>query len=197
MPQIVYYFAAYLNLVAQQAISYGDRVDFVVPTLFLRGLIHSKHSFILQLLHPLCHFVPVIAGHRKKKTLQIAGSVLAALNGQPSEATELQQLEDLVAKTSFQNIINSKKYSLCFLQKRKTETAVQVITDTTAYKKQNMKRLRIITTADADGNIKGYVQEPQTDLPLNQKGKLDVGGAAAFPPYRPTQARPHPASPAK
>ena len=35
----------------------------------------------------------------------------------------------------------------------------------------------IITTADADGNIKGYVQEPQTDLPLNQKGKLDVGGA--------------------
>ena len=32
LPQIVYYFAAYLNLVARQAISYGDKVDFVVPT---------------------------------------------------------------------------------------------------------------------------------------------------------------------
>ncbi len=32
LPQIVYYFAAYFNLVARQAISYGDRVDFVVPT---------------------------------------------------------------------------------------------------------------------------------------------------------------------
>lgn len=35
----------------------------------------------------------------------------------------------------------------------------------------------IIVTGDADGNIKGYVQEPQTDLPLNARGKLDVGGA--------------------
>lgn len=35
----------------------------------------------------------------------------------------------------------------------------------------------IIVTGDANGNIKGYVQEPQTDLPLNAYGKLDVGGA--------------------
>lgn len=35
----------------------------------------------------------------------------------------------------------------------------------------------IIVTGDAHGNIKGYVQEPQTDLPLNSRGKLDVGGA--------------------
>ena len=32
LPQIVYYFAAYLNLVNKQAISYGIPVDFVVPT---------------------------------------------------------------------------------------------------------------------------------------------------------------------
>ena len=32
LPQIVYYFAAYLNLVNQNAIAYGDNVDFVVPT---------------------------------------------------------------------------------------------------------------------------------------------------------------------
>lgn len=32
LPQIVYYFAAYLNLVNQKAITYGDKVDFVVPT---------------------------------------------------------------------------------------------------------------------------------------------------------------------
>ncbi len=35
----------------------------------------------------------------------------------------------------------------------------------------------IIVTGDAHGNIKGYVQEPQIDLPLNERGKLDVGGA--------------------
>ncbi len=32
LPQIVYYFAAYLNLVDKKAIAYGDKVDFVVPT---------------------------------------------------------------------------------------------------------------------------------------------------------------------
>ena len=32
LPQIVYYFAAYLRLVDKQAIAYGDPVDFVVPT---------------------------------------------------------------------------------------------------------------------------------------------------------------------
>ena len=32
LPQIVYYFAAYLNLVDKQAIAYGTPVDFVVPT---------------------------------------------------------------------------------------------------------------------------------------------------------------------
>lgn len=32
LPQIVYYFAAYLNLVNQKAVAYGDKVDFVVPT---------------------------------------------------------------------------------------------------------------------------------------------------------------------
>ena len=32
LPQIVYYFAAYLNLVKSQAVKYGDKVDFVVPT---------------------------------------------------------------------------------------------------------------------------------------------------------------------
>ena len=32
LPQIVYYFVAYLNLVNQNSIAYGDKVDFVVPT---------------------------------------------------------------------------------------------------------------------------------------------------------------------
>ena len=35
----------------------------------------------------------------------------------------------------------------------------------------------IVVTADANGQAKGYVQEPQVEIPLNEKGKLDVGGA--------------------
>lgn len=35
----------------------------------------------------------------------------------------------------------------------------------------------ITVTADAKANVKGYVNNPNADLPLNAKGKLDVAGA--------------------
>lgn len=35
----------------------------------------------------------------------------------------------------------------------------------------------LTVTADHLGRVKGYVREPQVDLPLNSKGKLDVSGA--------------------
>lgn len=35
----------------------------------------------------------------------------------------------------------------------------------------------ILVTADSQGNVKGYVGNPQVMLPPNAKGKLDVGGA--------------------
>jgi molecular chaperone Hsp33 len=35
----------------------------------------------------------------------------------------------------------------------------------------------ITVTADAFGHVKGYVNNPHVDLPLNAKGKLDVAGA--------------------
>lgn len=35
----------------------------------------------------------------------------------------------------------------------------------------------LTVTADAKGNVKGYVREPQVVLPANAQGKLDVGGA--------------------
>jgi molecular chaperone Hsp33 len=38
----------------------------------------------------------------------------------------------------------------------------------------------IVSVARADGTIKGYVDNPRIDMPLNEMGKLDVGGAVGL-----------------
>ena len=36
---------------------------------------------------------------------------------------------------------------------------------------------QILATALADGRVKGYIANPEVELPLTEKGKLDVGGS--------------------
>ncbi len=36
---------------------------------------------------------------------------------------------------------------------------------------------QILATANAGGSVKGYIANPHVELPLNERGKLDVGGA--------------------
>ena len=36
---------------------------------------------------------------------------------------------------------------------------------------------QILATANAEGKVKGYIANPDVDLPLNERGKLDVGGS--------------------
>lgn len=90
------------------------------------------------------------------------------------KARKIHDLSPL-ATAAFGRMLTITSIMACEMKNTKDKLTVQI--------KGNGPIETMLTTANNFPKVKGYVANPQVDLPLNEFGKLDVGGAVGFEGY--------------
>lgn len=111
------------------------------------------------------------------KFLAYNGKVSVVCAKTSNMVEETRKIHDLspVATAAFGRLITISAIMASNMKNKEDKLTVQI--------KGNGPLQMMVVTANNKPELKGYVQNPYVDLPLNEFGKLDVGGAVGYDGY--------------